>query len=114
MTVSLSVSALTRWTAFNDLTAALAQGAPCLEAAACWGGGRALVLAGLVETTGRPLLAVVPSPAERHALALDLAFFLRALGGDPHRVLEFPSAEPAHWSGGRQREADAERAQVCR
>ncbi len=55
------------------------------------------------------------SAGERHALALDVQFFLDALGGPAGAaVLEFPAAEPGGGRPGRHRETDAERAQVCR
>ena len=119
MSVSLVESALSRWAAFSELSKALAEGVLCARATGLWGSARALVLAGVLEEAGRPVLSVQASAADRHRMALDIAFFLGALrpsrGRDtaPAPVLEFPSGEPASWRGGRHREQDAERALCC-
>src|SRR5512147_574635 len=112
MSVSLVESALSRWAAFSELSKALAEGVLCARATGLWGSARALVLAGVLEEAGRPMLSVQASAADRHRMALDIAFFLGALrpsrGRDtaPAPVLEFPSGEPASWRGGRHREQD--------
>src|SRR6266702_4239562 len=92
MTVSAPESLLSRWTALQDLRAALAQGVPCVTA----------------------------SVAERHRAARDLGFFLSAWpsatrGGDPlpGGALEFPPAEAGSWRGARHREQAAEHALCC-
>src|SRR6185503_6783708 len=55
----------------------------------------------------RAALVVVKGLADAHRWAQDLRFF-----GAP--VAEFPEAEPRLWRGGHHREADAERAVICR
>jgi transcription-repair coupling factor (superfamily II helicase) len=114
MTVAASESPLSRWAALADLRTALAQGVPCLEASGLWGASRALLIATLVETTGRPVFVVAAGPAERHRIAQDLGFFGSSPAGRPDsRVLEFPSAESGFWHGSRQREQAAEHALCC-
>src|SRR2546427_1936857 len=120
MTVSAPESLLSRWTALQDLRAALAQGVPCVEASGLWGAARALLIAALVQATRRPVLVVTASAAERHRAARDLGFFLSAWpsatrGGDPlpGGGLEFPPAEAGSWRGARHREQAAEHALCC-
>ncbi|MET0850120.1 MAG: transcription-repair coupling factor [Candidatus Rokuibacteriota bacterium] len=103
---------LARWGAFDELARALATGDVCVEAHGLWGSARALTVAGLARTTRRPTLVVAAGPAQAHALALDIGFFLGTLGAAPvPRVLEFPPGMA--WRGGRRSEHDAERALVC-
>ncbi|HET8579164.1 MAG TPA: transcription-repair coupling factor [Methylomirabilota bacterium] len=113
MLVSASESALSRWAALQELSAAITKGAPCLQADGLWGSARALVVAALLRDTGRPAVLLTAGAPERHRASLDLAFFLASLGGAPDRVLEFPSGPAVSWRGGRHREPDAERALCC-
>ena len=121
MSVSASESTLSRWAAFGELSSALAEGVLCAQAVGLWGSSRALVLAALLRDTGRPILAIHASAADRHRSALDVASFVASLaessGRDAlppsSRVLEFPSEQPVSWHGGRHREHDAERALCC-
>jgi transcription-repair coupling factor (superfamily II helicase) len=116
-TVSTAESFLSPWTALSDLGAALSQGVPRLEASGLWGASRALLVAALVETTERPVLAVAAGPVERHRTAKDLGFFLETWSGpaarSDSRVLEFPPAESGSWRGSRHREQAAEHALCC-
>ena len=118
--IASAESVLTRWAAFEEVLAALSRGVPCLRADGLWGSSRALVIAGLLQRTGRPLLVLTPGPAPRHQMAQDTGFFLSTLSGgladpeDEGRVLEFPSGTGASWRGRRHREPDAERALCCR
>ena len=115
-------SVLARWAALEEVLAALPKGVACLRADGLWGSSRALVVAGLLQRTGRPILVLTPGPSQRHRLAQDTAFFLSTLSGAPvadgaldeGRVLEFPSGTGASWRGNRHREPDAERALCCR
>ena len=95
------------WSAFNELAKTFAEGPVCLRVAGLTGAARALVVAELLQDQPRAALVLVPSVTDAHRWAQDLKFF-----GAP--VLEFPEGEPRLWRGGRQREADAERALVCR
>mgnify|MGYP001581921886 FL=1 len=95
------------WSAFHDLARAFAEGPVCLRIAGLIGAARALAVAELLQTPPRPALVLVPSVTDAHRWTQDLKFF-----GAP--ALEFPDREPRLWRGGRQREADAERALVCR
>ena len=95
------------WSAFHDLARAFAEGPVCLRIAGLTGAARALAVAELLQTPPRPALVLVPSVTDAHRWTQDLKFF-----GAP--ALEFPEREPRLWRGGRQREADAERALVCR
>jgi transcription-repair coupling factor (superfamily II helicase) len=121
MTVSVG-SVLSRWAALDEVLAALSRGVPCLRADGLWGSSRALSVAALLQSTGRPILVLTPGPSQRHQLARDTAFFLSTLSGGPApegatgegRVLEFPSGTGASWRGNRHREPDAERALCCR
>jgi len=121
MSVSVSESVLARWAAYQSLSAALAEGVLCAQADGLWGSSRALVLAAILRETGRPILSLTASAADRHRAARDITFFLAALpalsgrGGVPvaGSVLEFPSEQPAAWRGARHREHDAERALCC-
>jgi transcription-repair coupling factor (superfamily II helicase) len=95
------------WSAFHDLARAFAEGPVCLRIAGLTGAARALAVAELLQTPPRPALVLVPAVTDAHRWTQDLKFF-----GAP--ALEFPEAEPRLWRGGRHREADAERALVCR
>ena len=94
MSVIAPASILSRWAALEELSTALARGAPCLQADGLWGSSRSLVVAALVKHTGRSALIMAPGTAERHRLAEDIRFFLGSLGGpDLPPVLEFPPAD---------------------
>jgi transcription-repair coupling factor (superfamily II helicase) len=95
------------WGAFNDLAKRFAEGHPRLRIAGLTGSSRALAIAELFETDPRPGLVAVSDLSESHRWVQDLRFFGAA-------VAEFPEAEPRLWRGGRSREADAERALICR
>ena len=95
------------WPAFHDLAKAFAEGPVCLRVVGLTGGARPLAVAELLQTPPRTALVLVPSVVDAHRFTQDLRFF-----GAP--ALEFPEREPRLWRGGRQREADAERAVVCR
>ena len=79
--IASAESVLTRWAAFEEVLAALSRGVPCLRADGLWGSSRALVIAGLLQRTGRPLLVLTPGPAPRHQMAQDTGFFLSTLSG---------------------------------
>jgi transcription-repair coupling factor (superfamily II helicase) len=102
-----SASVLKSWQAFRELAERFGQGDVCVRVAGLAGSARALVTAELLSGSGRPALVVVPGLADAHRWAQDLRFF-GAL------VAEFPEEEPRLWRGGRQREAEAERALICR
>jgi len=117
---SASESLLSRWAALGELSSALSEGVLCAQAVGLWGSSRALVLAALLRDTGRPIVAIHASAADRHRSARDIASFLGSLSESPgrdaspaSRVLEFPSEQPVSWRGGRHREHDAERALCC-
>jgi len=113
MNVTASESIPSRWAALGELQAALARGAPCLQADGLWGSARALVAASLVSETGRPALLLAPGTVERHRMAEDARFFLESFeGAGAAPVLEFPPAEPASWRG-RHRDHAAERARAA-
>jgi len=113
MSVAAPASILSRWAALEELSTALARGAPCLEADGLWGSSRSLAVAALVRHTGRSALVMAPGTAERHRLAEDLRFFLKTLEAAAETpVLEFPPAEPASWRG-RHKDHAAERALAC-
>src|SRR5918992_5498911 len=95
------------WPPFEELAKALAEGHPCLRVAGLTGAARALALAELLQAHPRSVLVLAASGVDAHHWARDLRFF-----GAP--AVEFPEQEPRLWRGGRQREADAERAVVCR
>jgi transcription-repair coupling factor (superfamily II helicase) len=95
------------WQAFQELATAFAEGVACLRVAGLTGSARALVVAELVHAAPRVMLVVVPGLADAHRWTQDLKFF-----GAP--AVEFPEAEPRLWRGHRQREAEAERALICR
>src|SRR5207245_92920 len=59
-----------------------------------------------VQAHPRPAVVLLESVPDAHRWTQDLKFF-----GAP--ALEFPEPEPRLWRGGRQREADAERAVIC-
>src|SRR6266849_2939633 len=86
-------SMLRQWAPFEELAKAFAEGVVCLRAA------------GLVPAA--PALAIVRGLADAHRWTQDLKFFGAS-------VAEFPEAEPRLWRGGHHREADAERAVICR
>src|SRR5438876_36195 len=95
------------WSAFHVLAKTFAEGPVCLRIAGLTGAARALAVAELLQAHPRPALVLVESMTDAHHWTQDLKFF-----GAP--ALEFPGREPRLWRGGRQREADAERAVICR
>src|SRR5438132_6018142 len=95
------------WSAFHVLAKTFAEGPVCLRIAGLTGAARALAVAELLQAHPRPALVLVESVTDAHRWTQDLKFF-----GAP--ALEFPGREPRLWRGGRQREADAERAVICR
>ena len=95
------------WPPFEELAKAFAEGPPCLRVAGLTGAARALALAELLQGHPRPTLVLAASRLDAHHWSLDLRFFGAT-------AAEFPEQEPRLWRGGRQREADAERALVCR
>ncbi|MHC4199455.1 MAG: hypothetical protein ACYSU0_05640, partial [Planctomycetota bacterium] len=66
--------------AFEGLARALCRNEPA-RATGLWGGSAGLVLATLVRSLDRPLLAVTPTPEEADMLEDDLATFLDRHGG---------------------------------
>ena len=102
-----ALSMLRQWTPFEELAKSFAEGHPCLRVAGLVASARALAVAELLQTHPRAALVVVKGLADAHRWAQDLRFFGAA-------VAEFPEQEPRLWRGGRQREADAERAVICR
>ena len=98
---------LRQWTPFEELAKAFAEGHPCLRVAGLQPAARALAVAELRETHPRAALVVVKGLADAHRWTQDLRFFGAS-------VAEFPEEEPRLWRGGRHREADAERAVICR
>jgi transcription-repair coupling factor (superfamily II helicase) len=98
---------LTQWPAFEELAKRFAAGEVCLRVAGLANAARALVTAELLAGSDRPALVIVPGLADAHRWTQDLRFF----GAN---VAEFPEEEPRLWHGGQQREADAERAVICR
>ncbi len=98
---------LTDWLPFQSLAKAFAEGQPRLSVAGLAGAARSLAVAELLLAHPRPALVLTAGLADARRVALDLKFF-----GAP--AVEFPEAEPHLWRGGRQREADAERAVACR
>ena len=95
------------WPALKGLVEAFAEGEVRLSAAGLSGAARAFVVAKLLENDPRPALVLVGSLADSHRVVQDLKFFGAA-------AAEFPEPEPRLWRGGRQREAAAERALICR
>src|SRR5438093_1109019 len=95
------------WSAFHALAKTFAEGPVCLRIAGLTGAARALAVAELLQAHPRPALVLVESATDAHRWTQDLRFF-----GAP--AVEFPGREPWLWRGGRQREADAERAVICR
>src|SRR5438034_640759 len=95
------------WSAFHALAKTFAEGRVCLRIAGLTGAARALAVAALLQAHPRPALVLVESATDAHRWTQDLRFF-----GAP--AVEFPGREPWLWRGGRQREADAERAVICR
>jgi transcription-repair coupling factor (superfamily II helicase) len=98
---------LGQWAPFEELAKAFAEGDVCLRVAGLVPSARALAVAELRETHPRATLVIVKGLADAHRWAQDLKFF-----GAP--VAEFPEQEPRLWRGGHHREADAERAVICR
>jgi transcription-repair coupling factor (superfamily II helicase) len=98
---------LRQWTPFEEVAKAFAEGDVCLRVAGLVPAARALAVAELRETHPRAALVIVKGLADAHRWAQDLKFF-----GAP--VAEFPEQEPRLWRGGHHREADAERAVICR
>jgi transcription-repair coupling factor (superfamily II helicase) len=98
---------LERWPPFEALAKAFAAGDPCLRIAGLTGGARALAVAELLQATPRAALVLAASLPEARSWVQDLRFF-----GAP--AVELPEREPRLWRGGHQREADAERALICR
>jgi transcription-repair coupling factor (superfamily II helicase) len=127
--LSPAPSALTRWTALDQLVAAVGDGSPVVIASGLWGAARALVVAALSRHTGRPVLLVTSGPGALHRAVADVRFFRATLDGAPGAgggapsedtgglgrdpVLELPVGTPAGWRGSRHREPEAERALVC-
>src|SRR2546422_2338054 len=97
---------LREWPAFHALAKTFAEGPACLRIAGLTGAARALAVAELVQAHPRPAVVLVESMPAAHRWPQDLKFF-----GAP--ALESPEPEPRLWRGGRQREADAERAVIC-
>src|SRR5438128_275591 len=97
---------LREWPAFHALAKTFAEGPVCLRIAGLTGAARALAVAELVQAHPRPAVVLVESVPDAHRWTQDLKFF-----GAP--AFEFPEPEPRLWRGGRQREADAERAVIC-
>ena len=98
---------LRQWAPFEELAKAFAEGDVCLRVAGLVPAARALAVAELRETHPRAALVIVKGLGDAHRWAQDLKFF-----GAP--VAEFPEQEPRLWRGGHNREADAERAVICR
>jgi transcription-repair coupling factor (superfamily II helicase) len=98
---------LGQWAPFEELAKAFAEGSVCLRVAGLVPTARALVVAALLQRHPRAGLVVVKGLADAHRWAQDLRFFGAS-------VAEFPEPEPRLWRGGHHREADAERAVVCR
>src|SRR5438093_6810005 len=96
-----------QWLAFDGLAKRFAAGEVCLHVAGLASSARALVTAELLAGSSRPTLVIVAGLADAHRWTQDLKFF----GAN---VAEFPEEEPRLWHGGQQREADAERAVICR
>ncbi len=95
------------WAAFDEVAKVFAEGHPCLRIAGLVPAARAMAVAELLQGHPRAALVLVGGLADAHRWAQDLRFFGAA-------VAEFPEQEPRLWRGGRQREADAERAVICR
>ncbi|OLC34813.1 MAG: transcription-repair coupling factor [Candidatus Rokubacteria bacterium 13_1_40CM_4_69_5] len=98
---------LRQWPPFDELAKAFAEGVVCLRVAGLTGSARALAVVELLHAHPRPALIVAASLAEARHWAQDLRFF-----GAP--AVEFAEREPRLWRGGHEREADAERALICR
>jgi len=98
---------LEQWPPFEALAKAFAAGDPCLRIAGLTEGARALAVAELLHATPRVALVLAAALPDARSWAQDLRFF-----GAP--AVEFPEREPRLWRGGHQREADAERALICR
>jgi transcription-repair coupling factor (superfamily II helicase) len=98
---------IAEWPPFQALSKMVAEGHTHIRVAGLSGSARPLVVAELLHAHPRPALVLVGSLAEARRFAGDLRFF----GAE---AMEFPEAEPRLWRGGHHREADAERALVCR
>jgi transcription-repair coupling factor (superfamily II helicase) len=98
---------LRQWVPFEELAKAFAEGHPCLLVGGLVPAARALAVAELLQTHPRPALVIVAGLADAHRWTQDLKFFGAS-------VAEFPEQEPRLWRGGHHREADAERAVICR
>src|SRR5262249_5102933 len=98
---------LRQWVAFDEVAKVFAEGHPCLRIAGLVPAARAMAVAELLQEHPRGALVIVGGLADAHRWAQDLRFFGAA-------VAEFPEQEPRLWRGGRQREAAAERAVICR
>jgi transcription-repair coupling factor (superfamily II helicase) len=95
------------WPPFQRLAKAFVEGEVRLRVAGLTGAARALAVAELFQALPRAAIVLVPSLADAHRWTQDLRFF-GALAA------EFPEREPRLWRGGHHREADAERALICR
>jgi transcription-repair coupling factor (superfamily II helicase) len=98
---------LRQWAPFEELAKAFAEGQPCLRVAGLVPSARALAVAELLQAHPRAALIVVAGLADAHRWTQDLRLFGAA-------AAEFPEPEPRLWRGGHHREADAERAVICR
>jgi transcription-repair coupling factor (superfamily II helicase) len=98
---------LRSWAPFDELAKAFAEGEVCLRVAGLVPSARALAVAELLQAHPRAALVLVKGLADAHRWTQDLRFFGAV-------VAEFPEAEPRLWRGGHHREADAERAVICR
>ncbi|HEY3064231.1 MAG TPA: transcription-repair coupling factor [Methylomirabilota bacterium] len=95
------------WPPFQRLAKAFVEGEVRLRVGGLTGAARALAVAELFQAHPRTALVLVPRLADAHRWTQDLRFF-GALAA------EFPEREPRLWRGGHHREADAERALICR
>src|SRR5712692_1404179 len=98
---------LRQWAPFEELAKAFAEGHPCLRVVGLVPAARALAVAELLQIHPRAALIVVAGLADAHRWTQDLRLFGAASA-------EFPEPEPRLWRGGHHREADAERAVICR
>ena len=98
---------LRQWAPFEELAKTFAEGHPCLRVAGLVPAARALAVAELLQAHPRAALIVVAGLADAHRWTQDLRLFGAASA-------EFPEPEPRLWRGGHHREADAERAVICR
>jgi transcription-repair coupling factor (superfamily II helicase) len=98
---------IAEWPPFQALSKMVAEGHTHIRVGGLSGSARPLVVAELLHAHPRPALMLVGSLSEARRFAGDLKFF----GAE---AMEFPEAEPRLWGDGHHREADAERALVCR